>query len=185
MEEGSQRGGSAKEEGGRGGGREAEADEVDDEWEAGREEDEPATPLEGPSGVGAHMQWAEWEQEQQLQAEAHEIAVLAFERMAEAAEWMEEAMEQILKQTANKWGLYHAWAEWAEMRRREDACEARVAEFECTGGGWKRSQLVAVEEKFEEADEGAEGDNKEEEEVRGEQEGGEEQEGGGEQVMEE
>ncbi|KIO05707.1 hypothetical protein M404DRAFT_25014 [Pisolithus tinctorius Marx 270] len=100
-------------------------------------------------------------------------------RMARAVEWMAEAMEW----TANEWGLYHKWAEWAEMRRRDDMHEAKMAEFEHTGGGWKRPQSEATEDKNEEADEGAEGDN--EEEVEGEQEGGEEQEGGGEQVMEE
>ncbi|KIN95854.1 hypothetical protein M404DRAFT_33825 [Pisolithus tinctorius Marx 270] len=151
-------------------------EEVDDKWEAGREEDEPVTPLKGPSGVGVHMQWAEWEQEHQLQAmerqaEAHEIAVLAFERMAEAVEWMAEAAEW----TADEWVLYHAWAEWVEMRRREDAHKARMAEFEHAGGGWRRPQSEVAEEKPKEVDEGAEGDN--EEEVEGEQEGSEEQEG--------
>ncbi|KIO14404.1 hypothetical protein M404DRAFT_18572 [Pisolithus tinctorius Marx 270] len=160
-----------------------ETEEVDDEQEIGGE-DEPVTPLEGPSGAGVHMRWAEWEREQQLQAmerqaKAHETAALAFERMAEAAERMAEAAER----TADEWVLYHAWAEWAEMRRREDAHEARVAEFKRTGGGWKRLQLEAAEDQQEEADEGAEGDN--EEEVEGEQEGSEEQEGGREQAMEE
>ncbi|KIN93114.1 hypothetical protein M404DRAFT_36386 [Pisolithus tinctorius Marx 270] len=88
------------------------------------------------------------------------------------------------EQTANEWGLYCEWAEWAEMRRREGAQEARMAEFECRGGGWKRPQLE-VEDKNEEADEGAEGDNEEEEDIGGEKEGGEEQEGGREQAMEE
>ncbi|KIN98458.1 hypothetical protein M404DRAFT_31327 [Pisolithus tinctorius Marx 270] len=110
----------------------------------------------------------------------HEKAATAFERMARAAEQMVEAAEQ----TANKWGLYCEWVEWVEMRRREDVQEARMAELECRGGGWKRPQLEA-EDKNEEADEGAEGDNKEEEEVGGEKEGREEQEGGGEQAMEE
>ncbi|KIN94664.1 hypothetical protein M404DRAFT_34838 [Pisolithus tinctorius Marx 270] len=139
-----------------------------------------------PPCVGVHMWWAEWEWEQQLQAmerqaEVHEITALAFERMAEAAEWMAEVAEQ----TANEWELYHAWAEWAEMRRREDTCEARLAEFKHTGGGWKRLQSEMVEDKDEEVDEGAEGDNKGEEEVSREQEGREGQEDGGEQAMEE
>ncbi|KIN96496.1 hypothetical protein M404DRAFT_33204 [Pisolithus tinctorius Marx 270] len=160
-----------------------ETEEADNEQEIGGE-DEPATPLEGPSGAGVHTWWAEWEREQQLQAmerqaEAHETAALAFEKMAEAAERMAEAAEW----TTDEWALYHTWAEWAEMRRREDACEARVAEFKCAGGGWKRPQSEAAKDQQEEADEGAEGDN--EEEVEGEQEGGEEQEGGREQTMEE
>ncbi|KIO10899.1 hypothetical protein M404DRAFT_21104 [Pisolithus tinctorius Marx 270] len=161
-----------------------EMEEVDDEWEVGGE-DEPATPLEGPSGAGVHTRWVEWERERQLQAmerqaEAHETAALAFERMAEAAGRMVVAAEQ----TADEWALYHAWAEWAEMRRREDVREARMAELEHSGGGWKRPQSE-VEDKNEEADEGAEGDNEEEEDVGGEKEGREGQEGGGEQAMEE
>ncbi|KIN99319.1 hypothetical protein M404DRAFT_30554 [Pisolithus tinctorius Marx 270] len=149
-------------------------EEADDKQEAGSEGDELATPLEGPSGAGVHMWWAEWQREQQLQAmekqaEAHETTALAFKRMAEAAEQMAVAAEQ----TANEWALYCAWAEWVEMRRREDV-----------GGGWKRPQLEA-EDKNEEVDEGVEGDNEEVEEVGGEKEGREEQEGGGEQVMEE
>ncbi|KIO07261.1 hypothetical protein M404DRAFT_23708 [Pisolithus tinctorius Marx 270] len=165
--------------------RAMEMDEADDEWEAGGEEDEPAIPHEGPSGAEVPMWWVEWEwkklQAMERQAEVHEIPALAFERMGEAAEQMADATEQIAKE----WGLYHTWVEWAEMRRREDACEARVAKFECTGGGWKRSQLEVAEEKYEEVDEGAEGDNKEEEEVREVQGGREGQEGGREQVMEE
>ncbi|KIN96413.1 hypothetical protein M404DRAFT_33296 [Pisolithus tinctorius Marx 270] len=111
----------SQEEQGKGKERVTETEEVDDEQEAGGEEDEPATPLEGPSGVRVHTQWAEWEWEQQLQAmekqaEVHETTVLAFERMAEAAEQMAAAAEQ----TANEWALYCTWAEWAEMRRRED-----------------------------------------------------------------
>ncbi|KIN96435.1 hypothetical protein M404DRAFT_33230 [Pisolithus tinctorius Marx 270] len=148
-------------------------------------EDEPVTPLEGPSGAGVHTWWVEWEREQQLQAmerqaKAHETAALAFERMAEAVEQMAVAAEQ----TADEWALYCAWAKWAEMRRREDAREARMSELERSGGGWKRPQSE-VEDKNEEADEGAEGDNEEEEDVGGEKEGGEGQEGGGEQAMEE
>ncbi|KIN96823.1 hypothetical protein M404DRAFT_32865 [Pisolithus tinctorius Marx 270] len=147
-----------------------ETEEADNEQEAGRDEDEPATPLEGPSGAGVHTWWAEWEWEQQLQAmerqaEAHENAVLAFERMAEAEEWMAEAAER----TADEWALYRTWAEMAKLER--------------TGGGWKRAQLEAAEDQQEEVDEGVEGDNKEE--VEGGQEGGEEQEGGREQAMEE
>ncbi|KIO02107.1 hypothetical protein M404DRAFT_28064 [Pisolithus tinctorius Marx 270] len=181
---GSSRGEKKKKPRGKGKEKATETEEADDKWEIGGE-DKPATPLEGPSGVGVHMQWAEWERERQLQAmerqaEAHETAVLALERMAEAAEWMAEAAEW----TANEWALYRAWAEWVEMRRREDAQEARMAEFERRGGGWKRPQSEA-EDKNEEADEGAEGDNEEEEDVGGEKEGGEEQEGGGEQEMEE
>ncbi|KIO01780.1 hypothetical protein M404DRAFT_28517 [Pisolithus tinctorius Marx 270] len=177
---------------GRGGGRAFAEESRDGELLRGEEEEdaggegeeEPATPLEGPSGAGVHTQWVEWERERQLQAmerqaEAHETAALAFERMAEVAEQMAEAAEQ----TANEWALYRTWAEWAEMRRREDAREARVAEFERAGGGWKRPQSEAAEDQREEADEGAEGDNKEE--VEGEQEGDEEQEGGGGQAMEE
>ncbi|KIO07380.1 hypothetical protein M404DRAFT_23866 [Pisolithus tinctorius Marx 270] len=136
-----------------------ETEEVNNKWEVGEEEEEPATPHKGPSGRAA----------------------LAFEGTVEAVEWMAEAMEW----TADEWGLYHTWAEWAEMRRREDAHEARVAKFKCTGGGWKRTQLEVVEDKNEEVDEGVEGDNEGEEEVGGEQEGGEGQEGGEEQVMEE
>ncbi|KIN99443.1 hypothetical protein M404DRAFT_30487 [Pisolithus tinctorius Marx 270] len=165
---GSSQGEKKKKPQGKGKVRAMETEEADDEWEVGREEDEPVTPLKGPSGA------------MERQAKVHEVTVLAFERMAEAAERMVEAAEQ----TADEWGLYHAWAEWAEMRRREDVREARVAEFECTGGGWKRPQSEA-EGKFKEADEGAEGDNKEEGEVGGEQDGGEEQEGGGETAMEE
>ncbi|KIO01092.1 hypothetical protein M404DRAFT_29048 [Pisolithus tinctorius Marx 270] len=144
-------------------------EEVDDEWEAGREdEEEPATLHEGPLGVGASSWWMEREWEWQLQAverymAAHKKAATAFKRMARAAEWMAEAAEW----TANEWGLYH-----------------EMAELACTGGGWKRPQLE-VEDKNEEADEGVEGDNEKEEEVRGEKEGGEEQEGGREQAMEE
>ncbi|KIO07554.1 hypothetical protein M404DRAFT_23444 [Pisolithus tinctorius Marx 270] len=138
---GSSQGEKKKKPRGKGKARVMETEEADDEREAGGGDDEPATPLEGPSGTGVHMRWAEWERERQLQAmerqaEAHETTALAFERMAEAAEQMVEAAEQ----TANEWGLYHAWAEWVEMRRREDACEARVAKFKCTGGGWKRPQ---------------------------------------------
>ncbi|KIO10362.1 hypothetical protein M404DRAFT_21316 [Pisolithus tinctorius Marx 270] len=148
-------------------------EEVDNEQEAGREdEEEPETPHKGPPGVGASSWWVEWEWERQLQAverymEVHERAATAFERMAEAAEWMAEAVEW----TANEWGLYHKWAEWAGMRRREDVHKAKMAEFEHAGGGWKRPQLEVAEGQQEEADEGAEGDN--EEEVKGEQEGGE------------
>ncbi|KIN94552.1 hypothetical protein M404DRAFT_34948, partial [Pisolithus tinctorius Marx 270] len=137
---GSSRGEKKKRTRGKGKEKATETEEADDEQEAGREgEEEPATPLEGPSGAGVHTRWAEWEREQQLQAmerqaEAHETAALAFERMAEAAERMAEAAER----TADEWALYRAWAEWAEMRRREDAREARVAEFERAGGGWKR-----------------------------------------------
>ncbi|KIO08053.1 hypothetical protein M404DRAFT_23314 [Pisolithus tinctorius Marx 270] len=172
---------------GRGGSRALVEESRDGELPRGEEEedeiggeDEPATPLEGPSGVGVHTWWVEWERERQLQAKAHETAALAFERMAEAAEQMAEAAEQ----TADEWVLYHAWAEWAEMRRREDVQEARMAEFEHRGGGWKRPQSEA-EDKNEEVDEGVEGDNEEEEDVRGEKEGGEEQEGGREQATEE
>ncbi|KIO13222.1 hypothetical protein M404DRAFT_18727 [Pisolithus tinctorius Marx 270] len=176
----------SQEEKGKGKERATEMEEADDEWEAGREADEPATPLEGPSGVRVHTQWVEWEQEWQLQAmerqaKAHETAALAFKRMAEAAEQMAVAAEQ----TADEWALYHAWAEWVEMRRREDVQEARMAELECTGGGWKRPESEAVEKQQEEADEGVEGDNEEEGEVGGEQDGGEEQEGGRETAMEE
>ncbi|KIN95971.1 hypothetical protein M404DRAFT_33708, partial [Pisolithus tinctorius Marx 270] len=148
-----------------------ETEEADDEREIGGEdEEEPATPHEGPSGAGVSSWWTEWERERELQAAeryvaAHEKAATAFERMAKMAEWMAEAAEQ----TANEWGMHCAWAEWVEMRRREDAREARMAEVERTGGGWKRPQSEAVEDKNEEADEGAEGDN--EEEVEGEQEG--------------
>ncbi|KIO03919.1 hypothetical protein M404DRAFT_26531 [Pisolithus tinctorius Marx 270] len=122
--------------------------EEEEDREAGGEgEEEPATLLEGPSGVGVHMQWVEWEREWQLQAmekqaEAHKTAALAFERMAVAAEQMAVATEW----TADKWALYCAWAEWVEMRRREDAHEATMAELECTGGGWKRPQSEAVED---------------------------------------
>ncbi|KIN95160.1 hypothetical protein M404DRAFT_34423 [Pisolithus tinctorius Marx 270] len=173
--EAERRGGSSEEEGGGGRGREAEAERGS---RGGREaEEEPETPLEGPSGVSSW--WTEWEREQQLQAveryvAAHEKAATAFERMAKAAE-----------RTADEWGMYHAWAEWAEMRRREDVREARMAELERTGRGWKRPQSEVAEDKNEEADEGVEGDNEEEEEVGGEKEGGEEQEGGGGHVMEE
>ncbi|KIN96034.1 hypothetical protein M404DRAFT_33689 [Pisolithus tinctorius Marx 270] len=182
---GSSRGEKKKRTRGKGKEKATEMEEADDEREVGGE-DEPATPLEGPSGAKVHTRWAEWEQERQLQAmerqaKAHETTALAFERMAEAAERMAVAAEQ----TANEWALYRTWAEWAEMRRREDAREARMAELERTGGGWKRPQSEAAEDKNEAADEGAEGDNEEEEEVRGEKEGGEEQEGGGEQAMEE
>ncbi|KIO11692.1 hypothetical protein M404DRAFT_20308 [Pisolithus tinctorius Marx 270] len=160
--------------------RATEMEEADDEWEAGGEDkEEPATPHEGPLEAGVSSWWMEWEWERQLQAAerfaaAHEKAATAFERMAEAAE-----------RTANEWGMYRTWAEWAEMRRREDACEARLAELERVGGGWKRPQSEAAEDQREEADEGAEGDNEEEEEVGGEKEGVEEQEGGREQAMEE
>ncbi|KIO04680.1 hypothetical protein M404DRAFT_26149 [Pisolithus tinctorius Marx 270] len=180
---GSSRGEKKKRMRGKGKERATEMEEADDEREAGGEdEEEPETPLEGPLGVSPW--WTEWEQEQQLQAAeryaaAHEKAATPFERMAEAVERMAEAAEQ----TADEWGMYHAWAEWAEMRRREDACEARLAELEHVGGGWKRPQSEVAEDQREEADEGVEGDNKEE--VKGEQEGGEEQEGGGEQAMEE
>ncbi|KIO01807.1 hypothetical protein M404DRAFT_28305 [Pisolithus tinctorius Marx 270] len=174
---------------GRGGGRTLTEESRDgkllrgeeEEGEAGGEdEEEPATLHKGPLGVGVSSWWVEWEQEWQLQAaerygEAHEKAATAFERMARAAEQMAEAAEQ----TANE------WAEWAEMRRREDACKARMAKFARTGGGWKRPQSEVAEGRDNEVDEGAEGDNKEEEEVGGEQEGEEEQEGGREQVMEE
>ncbi|KIN96503.1 hypothetical protein M404DRAFT_33214 [Pisolithus tinctorius Marx 270] len=112
-------------------------------------------------------------------AEAHEEAATAFERMARVAEQMAEAVEW----TANEWGLYHKWVEWAEMRRRDDACKAKMAKFEHAGGGWERPQSEVMEDKNEEVDEGVEGDN--EEEVEGEQEGSEEQEGGREQAMEE
>ncbi|KIN92960.1 hypothetical protein M404DRAFT_36543 [Pisolithus tinctorius Marx 270] len=172
---------------GKGKERATETEEADNEREIGREdEEEPATPHEGPSGAGVSSWWTEWEWEWQLQAAeryaaAHEKAATAFERMARAVERMVEATEW----TANEWGLYHEWAEWVEMRRREDVREARMAELERTGGGWKRPQSEAVEDKNEEVDEGAEGDNEEEEEVGGEKEGGEEQEGGGGQVMEE
>ncbi|KIO00964.1 hypothetical protein M404DRAFT_29168 [Pisolithus tinctorius Marx 270] len=153
---GSSRGEKKKKLRGKGKERVMETEEADNEREVGRDEDKPVTPLEGPSGVGVHMQWAEWEQEQQLQAMERQAKVLAFKRMAEAVEWMAEAAER----TADEWALYHAWVE-----------------------GWKRPQSEAVEDQQEEADEGVEGDN--EEEVEGEQEGGEEQEGGREQVMEE
>ncbi|KIO06722.1 hypothetical protein M404DRAFT_24411 [Pisolithus tinctorius Marx 270] len=161
--------------------REEEEDEV------GREdEEEPATPHKGPLEAGVSSWWTEWEQEWQLQAAeryvaAHEKAATAFKRMARAAEQMVVAAER----TADEWALYCAWAEWAEMRRREDVREARMAELECTGGGWKRPQSEAEEDKNKEVDEGVEGDNEEEEEVGGEKEGGEEQEGDGGQVMEE
>ncbi|KIN95227.1 hypothetical protein M404DRAFT_34348 [Pisolithus tinctorius Marx 270] len=183
---GSSRGEKKKVLQGKGKERATETEEADNEQEAGREEDEPATPLEGPSGARVHMRWAEWEWEQQLQAmerqaKVHETAALAFERMAEAVEWMAVAAER----TADEWVLYHAWAEWVEMRRREDAREARMAELECTGGSWKRPESEVVEKQQEEADEGVEGDNEEEGEVGGEKEGGEEQEGGGGQAMEE
>ncbi|KIN97935.1 hypothetical protein M404DRAFT_31878 [Pisolithus tinctorius Marx 270] len=184
---GSSQGEKKKRTRGKGKERVMETEEADNEWEAGGEdEEEPATPHEGPSRVGVSSWWVEWEWERQLQAveryaEAHKRAATAFERMAEAVERMVAAAER----TANKWGLYHEWAEWVEMRRREDVREARMAELECTGGGWKRPQLEAAEDHQEEVDEGADGDNKEEEEVGGEKEGGEEQEGGGEQVMEE
>ncbi|KIO15017.1 hypothetical protein M404DRAFT_17886 [Pisolithus tinctorius Marx 270] len=164
-----------------------ETEEVDDEWEVGREDkEEPATPHEGPLEAGVSSWWTEWEWEWQLQAAeryavVHEKAATAFERMARAAEWMAVAAER----TADEWALYCTWEEWAEMRRREDVREARMAELERTGGGWKRPQSEAVEDKNKEADEGAEGDNEEEEEVGGEKEGGEEQEGGRGQVMEE
>ncbi|KIO08727.1 hypothetical protein M404DRAFT_22575 [Pisolithus tinctorius Marx 270] len=166
--------------------RAMEMEEADDEQDASGEEDEPATPLKGPSGVRVHMWWVEWEWEQKLQAmekqaEVYETTVLAFERMAEAAEWMVVAAEQ----TANEWVLYCTWAEWVEMRRREDVREARMAELKRTGGGWKRPQSEVAEKQQEEVDEGVEGDNEEEGEVGGEQDGGEEQEGGGETVMEE
>ncbi|KIN98628.1 hypothetical protein M404DRAFT_31124 [Pisolithus tinctorius Marx 270] len=154
---------------GKGKERVMEMEEADDKREAGGEEDKPVTPLEGPSGA------------MERQTEAHETTVLAFERMAEAAEQMAVAAEQ----TANEWALYRAWAEWAEMRRREDVREARMAELECTGGGWKRPESEAAEKQQEEADEGVEGDNEEEGEVRGEQDSGEEQEGGRETAMEE
>ncbi|KIO08947.1 hypothetical protein M404DRAFT_22769 [Pisolithus tinctorius Marx 270] len=141
-----------------------EMEEADDEREIGREDkEEPQMLHEGPSGAAERY------------VEVHEQAATAFERMARAVEWMAEAAE---------WGLYHEWAEWVEMRRREDVREARMAEFECTDRGWKRPQSEAAEDKNEEVDEGAEGDNKEEEEVGGEKEGGEEQEGGREQAME-
>ncbi|KIO12106.1 hypothetical protein M404DRAFT_19948 [Pisolithus tinctorius Marx 270] len=144
-----------------------------------KDEEEPATPHKGPSVAWVHMWWVEWEWEWQLQAaechaEAYKRAVLAFKRMAEAAEW-----------TADEWGTCHAWVEWAEMRRRQDTCKARMAELEHVGGGWKRPESEVAEDKNEEPDEGVEGDNKEEEEVRGGQGGGEGQEGGGEHVMEE
>ncbi|KAI6148128.1 hypothetical protein BKA82DRAFT_4355414 [Pisolithus tinctorius] len=172
---------------GKGKERATETEEADNEQEAGREdEEEPATPHEGPSGAGVSSWWAEWQWQWQLQAaerysDAHERAATTFERMARAAEQMVEAMEQ----TANKWGLYHAWVEWVEMRRRDDMHKVRMAEFKCAGGGWKRLQSEAAEDQNEEADQGVEGDNKEEEEVGGEHEGGEEQEGGREQAMEE
>ncbi|KIN97836.1 hypothetical protein M404DRAFT_31906 [Pisolithus tinctorius Marx 270] len=168
---------------GKGKERATEMEEADDEWEAGGEEDEeePATPHEGPSGVGVSSQWAEWEQEQQLQAmeryvKVHERAMTAFERMAVAAKQMAEAAER----TADEWGAYCAWVEWVEMRRRADTCKAMLKH---AGGGWKRLQSEVAEDKNEEVDEGVEGDN--EEEVEGEQEGGEEQESGREQAMEE
>ncbi|KIO07418.1 hypothetical protein M404DRAFT_23931 [Pisolithus tinctorius Marx 270] len=160
---GSSQGEKKKRPQGKGKERAMETEEVDNEWEAGGEEDEPATLLKGPSGAGVHMQ------------------------MAEAVEQMVVATEQ----TANEWALYHAWAEWVEMRRSEDVHEARMAELEHAGGSWKRPQLEVAEDQHKEVDEGAEGDNEEEEvgggqEVGGEQEGREEQEGGGEeQVMEE
>ncbi|KIN95422.1 hypothetical protein M404DRAFT_34170 [Pisolithus tinctorius Marx 270] len=184
---GSSRGEKKKRTRGKGKEKATEMEEADDEWEVGREdEEEPATPHEGPLEVGVSSWWTEWEWEQQLQAveryaAAHEKAATAFERMARAVEQMAVAAEQ----TADEWALYRAWAEWAEMRRREDVREARMAELEHTGRGWKRPQSEAVEDKNEEADEGVEGDNEEEEEVGGEKEGGEEQEGGGGQAMEE
>ncbi|KIO07264.1 hypothetical protein M404DRAFT_23715, partial [Pisolithus tinctorius Marx 270] len=159
---GSSQGEKKKRTRGKGKERATEMEEADDEREAGGEDkEEPETLLEGPLGVSSW--WMEWEQEQQLQAAeryaaAHEKAVTAFERMAKAVE-----------RTANEWGMYCTWAEWVEMRRREDAHEARLAELEHVGGGWKRPQSEAAEEQQEEADEGAEGDN--EEEVEGEQEG--------------
>ncbi|KIO04889.1 hypothetical protein M404DRAFT_25977, partial [Pisolithus tinctorius Marx 270] len=96
---GSSRGEKKKVPRGKGKERVTEMEEADDKREAGGEEDEPATPLEGPSGARVHTWWAEWEWEQQLQAmerqaEAHETAALAFERMAEAAERMAVAAEQ-------------------------------------------------------------------------------------------
>ncbi|KIO07158.1 hypothetical protein M404DRAFT_24241 [Pisolithus tinctorius Marx 270] len=83
-----------KKKGTRGKGKEkaTEMEEADDEQEIGREdEEEPATPHEGPLGVGASSWWTEWEWEQQLQAAeryavVHEKAATAFERMARAAE---------------------------------------------------------------------------------------------------
>ncbi|KIN98937.1 hypothetical protein M404DRAFT_30904 [Pisolithus tinctorius Marx 270] len=80
-----------------------EMEEADDKREIGGE-DEPVTPLEGPSGAGVHTWWVEWEREWQLQAmerqaEAHETTALAFKRMAEAVEQMAVAAEQ----TTNKW----------------------------------------------------------------------------------
>ncbi|KIO03939.1 hypothetical protein M404DRAFT_26560 [Pisolithus tinctorius Marx 270] len=154
-----------------------EEEEAGKRREAGREdEEEPATPHKGPSRAGVSSWWVEWEQERQLQAveryaEVHERAATTFQRMAEAVEQMAEVAER----TANKWGLYREWAEWAEMRRREDLCEAKMAKFECAGGGWKRPQSEVAEDKNEEVDEGVEGDNEEEEEVGGEQEDREEQ----------
>ncbi|KIO00942.1 hypothetical protein M404DRAFT_29140 [Pisolithus tinctorius Marx 270] len=162
---GSSQGKKKKRTQGKGKERATEMEEVDDEREAGGEdEEEPATPLEGPLGVSSW--WTEWEQEWQLQAAeryaaVHEKAATAFERMARAAEQMAEAAEW----TANEWGLY--------------------SEFEHAGRGWKRPQSEAAEDKNEEADEGVEGDNEEEEEIGGEKEGREEQEGGGGQAMEE
>ncbi|KIN92779.1 hypothetical protein M404DRAFT_36727 [Pisolithus tinctorius Marx 270] len=175
---GSSQGEKKKRPQGKGKVRATETEEADDEQEAGSKEDKPATLLKGPSGVGVHTWWAEWEREWQLQAmekqaEVQEAAVLAFERMAEAAEQMAVAAER----TADEWALYCTWAEWAEMRRREDVREARMAELKHTGRGWKRPQSEAVEGKNDKVDEGADGDN--EEEVEGEQEGSEEQEGGG------
>ncbi|KIN97868.1 hypothetical protein M404DRAFT_31957 [Pisolithus tinctorius Marx 270] len=161
-----------------------EPEEVDNEWEAGEEdEEEPMMPHEGPSRTGDSLRWAEWEWERQLQVaeryvEAHKRATMAFKRMAAAAERMAEVAER----TADQWGVYCAWVEWAEMRRRADVHEATLKR---TGGGWKRPQSKAAEDKNEEVDKGAEGDNEEEEEVGGEKEGGEEQGGDGGQVMEE
>ncbi|KIN98630.1 hypothetical protein M404DRAFT_31126 [Pisolithus tinctorius Marx 270] len=142
---GSSQGEKKKRTQGKGKERVTEMEEADDEWEAGGEdEEEPETPLKGPLGVSSW--WMEWEWEWQLQAAekyaaAHEKAATAFERMAEAVEWMAEAAEW----TADEWGMYHTWAEWAEMRRREDTCKARLAELECGGGGWKRPQSEAAE----------------------------------------
>ncbi|KIN94158.1 hypothetical protein M404DRAFT_35340 [Pisolithus tinctorius Marx 270] len=146
--------------------REEEEDMREGKGESREDEEEPATPHEGPLEAGVSSWWMEWEQEQQLQvaeryAAAHKKVATAFERMARAAEWMVVAAEQ----TANEWAL--------------------MAEVKHTGGGWKRPQSEVAEDKNEEADEGAEGDNEEEEEVGGEKEGGEEQEGGGGQAMEE
>ncbi|KAI6033058.1 hypothetical protein F5J12DRAFT_887942 [Pisolithus orientalis] len=174
-------------------GKVMELEEADDKQEVGGEEEELAMLHEGPSGAGGPLQWAEWEQEWQLQAEVHEMAALAFKRMAAAAEWMAEATEfpqddprqihqlaysHLLLSREKFHSPHHAWAEWAEMRRREDMHKARVAKFNCTGGGWKRLENEDMEDMIKVADEGVEGDNKEEEEVRGEQGGGEGQECG-------